>query len=617
MDNKQSFDDFPSLLDLSNKQDEQTIQANSSQTKKSSLQNHVNKEVKKVTNLSVNAVNKSIDKTYNTVIKLKSKLKNNYLAKKTSWIRRFLLKLLSSNPLLKTLVLYLIVIFIFAGILICKDVQISSFYASSQNNFFFSFFTSLSTITATGMMLNPIPQTFNISGQVVLFFLIEFGGIIFSYIVNNVYLSFRENAGNKFNNQAIVQIEKGEDSISSSLSMIKWNIFVIGGIQLVFALALWACFYYIPGYEPANNPISGQYYVGYTHTKTIQYHNVTLSLWSGVFDSAGALSNAGMTLFGSANAMVYRNGIGIIVQFLFALEFILGGIGFPLFYDLVLKIKMHKRNQKYKLCLYSKLSLYAVFFVTIITTCFAYAFAYTDHHSEALLLSSNYDNNHKLNTIYSPFGTNPEVSKNWAIFFSMLNTHSAGYSSFNLEYLSYGNKWVYIISMFIGCCPSSSAGEIKLVMLISTFYFITKRLKIFNYFLKLKGSITKAMIFNSIMILILGLIISIIATICFFFFYIGPNYTGYNHLYNKSIDTIFLGVSVYSMCGLTPGNIWDQNFWGELTTLIVILASQMVLVFSIFIVQANSLNSDEQRKQRLIKNRQLAKSERMSDYLNR
>ncbi|MBO6042081.1 hypothetical protein J6P52_02795 [bacterium] len=171
--------------------------------------------------------------------------------------------------------------------------------------------------------------------------------------------------------------------------------------------------------------------------------------------------------------------------------------------------------------------------------------------------------------------------------------------------------------MFIGCCPSSSAGEIKLVMLISTIYFITKRLKIFNYFLKLKGSITKAMIFNSIMILILGLIISIIATICFFFFYIGPNYTGYNHLYNKSIDTIFLGVSVYSMCGLTPGDIWDQNFWGELTTLIVILASQMVLVFSIFIVQANSLNSDEQRKQRLIKNRELAKSERMSDYLNR
>ena len=467
------------------------------------------------------------------------------------------------------------------------------------------------------MMLNPIPQTFNIGGQTVLFFLIEFGGIIFSYIVNNVYLSFRDNAGNKFNNQAMIQIEKGEDSISSSLSMIKWNIFVIGGIQLVFALSLWACFYYIAGYEPENNPINGQYYVGYTHIKTIQYQNVALSLWSGVFDSAGALSNAGMTLFGSANAMVYRNGLGIIVQFLFAIEFILGGIGFPLFYDVVLKIKMHKRHQKYKLCLYSKLSLYAVFFVTLITTCFAYAFAYTDHHEQALLLSTNYDNDHQLNTIYSPFGTHPDISKNWAIFFSMLNTHSAGYSSFNLEYLSNGNKWVYIINMFIGCSPSSSAGEIKLVLLISTVYFIAKRLKIFNNFLRLKGSITKAMIFNSLMILILGLVISIVGTICFYFFYIGPNYTGPKHVFNKIIDSIFLGVSVYSMCGLTPGDIWDQNFWGELTTLIVILTSQMVLVFSIFIVQANSLNSDEQRKLRLIKSREAIRSMGLSDYLNR
>ncbi|MBR4486586.1 hypothetical protein IKS57_04500 [bacterium] len=142
----------------------------------------------------------------------------------------------------------------------------------------------------------------------------------------------------------------------------------------------------------------------------------------------------------------------------------------------------------------------------------------------------------------------------------MLNTHSAGYSSFNLEYLSNGNKWVYIINMFIGCSPSSSAGEIKLVLLISTVYFIAKRLKIFNNFLRLKGSITKAMIFNSLMILILGLVISIVGTICFYFFYIGPNYTGPKHVFNKIIDSIFLGVSVYSMCGLTPGDIWDQNF---------------------------------------------------------
>ncbi|MBR4486585.1 hypothetical protein IKS57_04495 [bacterium] len=49
----------------------------------------------------------------------------------------------------------------------------------------------------------------------------------------------------------------------------------------------------------------------------------------------------------------------------------------------------------------------------------------------------------------------------------------------------------------------------------------------------------------------------------------------------------------------------------------MILTSQMVLVFSIFIVQANSLNSDEQRKLRLIKSREAIRSMGLSDYLNR
>ena len=137
MDNKQNFGNFPSLLDLNDKQqndDETKANANDSSSKKD-----FNKKIKKVEDFSTKVVNKGFDATYNTVLKIKSKLKNNYLSKKTSWIRRFILKLLSSNPLLKTLVLYLIVVFIFAGILICKDVQVSSFYNSSQNNFFFGF----------------------------------------------------------------------------------------------------------------------------------------------------------------------------------------------------------------------------------------------------------------------------------------------------------------------------------------------------------------------------------------------------------------------------------------------------------------------------------------------
>ncbi len=563
-----------------------------------------------------NVLNNSFNKTYNAILTSKKKIKNTNFMKKTQWYRRFFLKLLSSNPLFKTLILYLIVIFIFAGLLLINNVQIKSFHDSNKNTFFFSFFTTLSTITATGMMLNPIPQTYSVSGQVVLFFLIEFGGIIFSYIVSSVYLSFRSNVGNKFNDQAMIQIEKGDSAINSSLSMMKWNIVVIGGMQLIFGLSLFACFYYIPGRIPEANPISSQYYVGYTKLVTSQYHNAIKAFWSGIFDSAGALSNAGMTLFGSFNAAVYRNGLGIVVQFLLGAEFILGGIGFPLFYDLIIKIKMKIRHQKYKLSLYSSLSLYAVLVVTLVTTVLAYIFAYINHSPSSLILATNYDNNHQLNTIYSPFGKNPHLNKDWCIFFSILNTHSAGYSSINLENLSYENKWNYIVSMFIGCCPSSSAGEIKLVMLISTIYFIVNKMHLFSKMKNIKSSITKAMVWNSLMILLLGVAISVAATFCFYFFYNGPVYEGHNWLFNQTIDSIFLGVSTYSMCGLVPGNIFNQNFFGELTTLIVILSAQMVLVFSIFIVQKHSYSSDELRIKRLKEDRLHAQEIKLSEFIN-
>ena len=82
MDNKQNFGNFPSLLDLNDKQqndDETKANANDSSSKKD-----FNKKIKKVEDFSTKVVNKGFDATYNTVLKIKSKLKNNYLSKKTS-----------------------------------------------------------------------------------------------------------------------------------------------------------------------------------------------------------------------------------------------------------------------------------------------------------------------------------------------------------------------------------------------------------------------------------------------------------------------------------------------------------------------------------------------------
>ena len=118
--------------------------------------------------------------------------------------------------------IYLFVVMIFAGFLMIPSAQTVAFHASSQNNYFFSLFTSLSTITVIGLMLHPIPETYSISGQVIIFILMEFGGLIFSYIVSNVYISFRNNSSNKtFSNKLLVELEKGEERINTNLAMLK------------------------------------------------------------------------------------------------------------------------------------------------------------------------------------------------------------------------------------------------------------------------------------------------------------------------------------------------------------------------------------------------------------
>lgn len=119
-----------------------------------------------------------------------------------------------------------------------------------------------------------------------------------------------------------------------------------------------------------------------------------------------------MTLFGFANLAVYRNGLGVVIQFILALEFFIGGFGFPLFYDVILKIRMRIRHEKYKLSMYSKLSLNIVIILTIITSVLTFIFAYIDQIPSSIIIASNYDNNHVLNSIYSPWGQNPVPNKN-------------------------------------------------------------------------------------------------------------------------------------------------------------------------------------------------------------
>ena len=570
--------------------------------------NELNEQAKKVVNAigdsaktivkkTYNELNTDFDFTYDLIKGINKQINQIALVSKINWWKRLLLKILAANPILQAMTIYLIVVMVFAGFLMIPGAQTVAFHNSSQNNYFFSLFTSLSTITVIGLMLHPIPETYSIGGQVIIFILMEFGGLIFSYIVSNVYISFRNNSSNKkFSNKLLVELEKGEDRINTNLSMLKWNIVTVGGLQTLFAFILWICIFYIPGYYPQTDPVFGQYYVGFTHVIIPQYHNTVSSLWSAVFDSASGLSNAGMTLFGFANLEVYRNGLGVVIQFILGTEFFIGGFGFPLFYDVILKIRMRIRHEKYHLSMYSKLSLNIVLLLTIITSVLTFIFAYMDQVPSSIIIASNYDSNHVLNSIYSPWGQTPIANKNWAIFFSMLNTHSAAFITFNVANLNDYNKWLYIVNMFIGCTPSSSTGQIKLVMFISAIYYLIRKLPFFKKLKRIQRRFSDAMITNSLVLTIFGVCVSVLGTLAFYFYYAGTIYHNSHYVDKKLLDAIFFSVSVYSLCGMNIGDYVIQNHWGNVIIFIIVLISQMALVFSIFIAYKYAQDKEDYKK---------------------
>jgi Trk-type K+ transport system membrane component len=100
------------------------------------------------------------------------------------------------------------------------------------------------------------------------------------------------------------------------------------------------------------------------------------------------------------------------------IQIMIGGIGFPLIYDVIEKIRCKRKGQTYKLTLFSKVALISYLTVGMLTAAaaFAFEFGYTGSQNVALLDSSStitvpiYDIAH-YHEYGHEFGNNPMLNK--------------------------------------------------------------------------------------------------------------------------------------------------------------------------------------------------------------
>lgn len=529
-----------------------------------------------------------------------------------------------------------------------------------EYNFLDALFMASSAFTNTGFSLVNIGYDFSAFGQFVTYVLIQVGGFGYISLFYLIGMALRNVTKKNLFSTSLLNIERGGTKVSNSSKMILRIFIIILFIQLLFSIiiSLVLCFYPFKLQENWNHLV-GQTFANtnYRFQFTLEgneynfsfldqhinklfiltfdnvngdtlptYGNYGLSLWHGLFMTGSAINNAGLDVFGSTSIAMFRNDVGVFIQICILFLLIIGGIGFPVIYDISLffewfykykiKYRVFKKTEysyinKPKLTSFSKICIYTWFFVSLLSLILLFIIEYSgqkpipfsdENNIQNYLSISNYpeyinilnENNEVVHTI-KIFGDAPIFNKNFAIFFSSLSSRSAGFSTIDMNIFTETSIIILSILMFIGTSPSSTGGGIRtttFAIVVKSLFSWIRGLETTSFF---KRKVPSSNIMNSYLIMIIAL--------CLILFMAGIMYitsssdiNGLNlipdefqkkSIYYSFSYFLFECASAFSTSGLTIGITNSDSFqWWNLTFLIILMfigqlgVSSTLLIFA-------------------------------------
>ncbi len=287
--------------------------------------------------------------------------------------------------------------------------------ASGDITFIDALFTSTSAVCVTGLMTVVPAAQFTVFGKVVLLILIQIGGLgviacatVF-FIIIGKKITVKE--------RVIIQETYNLETLSGLVSMII-NILKMTILVEVIG-AIFFAFQFVPEF--------GLKGIGYA-----------------IFHSISAFCNAGIDLIGADGFLPYVHNP--IVNFTTIGLIVVGGLGFPVWFDLwqntklLRKKKLEPRKFFRRLQLHSQIAIMVTAVLLIAGT--------------VLYLLLEWSNPATLGTMSTPH-------KLMASFFQSVTTRTAGFSTINQGDLLDQTAFMTCIFMFIGGSPAGTAGGVK------------------------------------------------------------------------------------------------------------------------------------------------------------
>ncbi len=267
-----------------------------------------------------------------------------------------------------------------------------------------AFFTSVSAVCVTGLIVADTPVDFSVFGQVVVMLLIQAGGLGYMTLstVLTVAIGRSVTLQERLTLQEALNVQDMNGLVRFAGNVLKLTLaFELAG-ALILALYWW--------------PSMG----------------LAAAAWRGLFHAVSAFNNAGFALW-SDNLMSWRGDV--VVNLVITALIIAGGLGFFVWTEL-----LTRRRSAVKLSVHTRLVVAATLALLAGGT--------------LLLLALEWNNPRTLAAL--PLG-----EKVLAAWFQSVTTRTAGFNTIDIGALTVPSLFVMMGLMFIGASPGSTGGGVK------------------------------------------------------------------------------------------------------------------------------------------------------------
>jgi trk system potassium uptake protein len=331
-------------------------------------------------------------------------------------------------------------------------------------SFIDSWFTASSALFVTGLTVVETGLHWSFAGKLILLILIQIGAL--GFVVIGGYLAYLVGIRFYFKDRQMLSDNLGSLNRPQIIKTLKRIVRYFFIIEIIGAAFLSFVFF-------------------------SNHHSLLQSIEYGTFHALSAFANAGFDILGN------RNSLNMLIDYPYALEIlglliIVGGIGFPVWLDIVDKIKDYK---KHKISVYTKIVISVSIFLLVLGFLVFSLFDWRNRDA------TENNTNHLRESL-----------------FMSISARTAGFSVYDITEKSKPSLAVLASLMFIGGSPASTAGGIKTVTAFIIFVFMVGILQGKTAPVIFKRQIDSQLLFRAIVIAFFSLTLIVGGTIFLEFF---------------------------------------------------------------------------------------------------